>query len=275
MLKKIKNMKSKVNELAEHVSKIENGTISLPELEFSVELAREIYERLIVIRHKVYEESILEKPAFDLSPIEFDEEETTENSSIEEVNAQATTETETSHEELEEELPVENEEIQEEVVFELDEPQEEIFVQETAATEESIEEIIITPSNTIMDFSDDLEQAQPEIPTHNAPVSGNPASADLISKIKEIEASIPASITLSKLDTLIGSFGLNERLQFINELFGGSSESFSDAVKVLDARTGMDSARDKILEFANENNWLDADPETVSDFIAKIKRRYA
>lgn len=269
------NMKSKVNELAEHVSKIENGSISLPELEFSVELAREIYERLIVIRHKVYEESILEKPAFDLSPIEFDEDETPMNSSVTEVAPQENTIIETSHEEPEEELTFENDFTQEEVVFELNDSPEEIAIVESPEIEQTIEETIFESKNDIMDFSDDLEQVQPEIPAHNAPVSGNPASSDLISKIKEIEAGIPASITLSRLDTLIGSFGLNERLQFINDLFGGSSEAFSDAVKVLDARTGMDSARDKMLEFATENHWLDADPETVSDFIAKIKRRYA
>ena len=274
MLKKLMNMKSKVNELAEHVSKIENGTISLPELEFSVELAREIYERLIVIRHKVYEESILEKPAFDLSPIELDEQETTITTLIIDEISEDQTVAETSLEESVEELVFEKEET-DEVVFELDEPQEEVAVEETPTVEQTIEESIVEPSNNIMDFSDDLEQAQPEILTHQAPVSSNTISSDLVSKIKEIEASIPASITLSKLDTLIGSFGLNERLQFINELFGGSSESFSEAVKVLDARTGMDSARDKIVELASENNWEDADPETVSDFIAKIKRRYA
>ena len=81
-------------------------------------------------------------------------------------------------------------------------------------------------------------------------------------KIRDVESHIPSSFTMSKLDTLIGSFGLNERLQFINELFGGSSETFSDAVKVLDARTGMDSAREKIAEFAAANNWEDADNET-------------
>ena len=62
-------------------------------------------------------------------------------------------------------------------------------------------------------------------------------------------------------------------MQFINELFGGSSETFSDAVKVLDARTGMDSAREKIAEFAAANNWEDADNETITDFVAKIKNR--
>jgi hypothetical protein len=99
--------------------------------------------------------------------------------------------------------------------------------------------------------------------------------SDWLVKLKAMEDQASADFAMSKLDTLIGSFGLNERLQFINELFDGSSEAFSEAVKLLDARTGMDSAREKIAEFAEANNWNDADAETVGDFVAKIKRRYA
>jgi hypothetical protein len=115
----------------------------------------------------------------------------------------------------------------------------------------------------------------PEIQNHESSVQSYVDSGSWNEKIKEIESQIPSSFTMSKLDTLIGSFGLNERLQFINELFGGSSEAFSDAVKVLDARTGLDSAREKMAEFATSNNWGDADVETITDFVAKIKRRYA
>ena len=62
-------MKSKVNELVEGVTKIENGTISLTELEITVDVARDLYEKLVIIRHKVYEQSILEKPSYDFSLI--------------------------------------------------------------------------------------------------------------------------------------------------------------------------------------------------------------
>ena len=46
----------------------------------------------------------------------------------------------------------------------------------------------------------------------------------------------------AKIDTLIGAFGLNQKLLFINELFNGSSELFSDAIKILDAQSNFKEA---------------------------------
>ena len=271
-------MKSKVNELLEHVSKIENGSVTLPELEYSVELARDLYEKLVVVRHKVYEQGILEQPTFDLSPISFEEEVIVE----EEVNLEPIS--------IEIQEPIlEHESTIHEIDSDIEEtPKPEILVDDIASkieinlekeSTESSEEFLFESSNSneeeITDFSDDLDRPMPEVQFNEAPVQNPVNSGSWADQIKEIESHIPSSFTMSKLDTLIGSFGLNERLQFINELFGGSSEAFSDAVKVLDARTGMDSAREKIAEFAATNNWEDADNETITDFVAKIKRRYA
>jgi hypothetical protein len=77
-----------------------------------------------------------------------------------------------------------------------------------------------------------------------------------------------------KLETLIGSFGLNERLQYINELFDGSSEGFSEAIKAIDHSLDMNQAIDAITGYAVEHHW-DLESETVEDFIVKVKRRYA
>ena len=79
---------------------------------------------------------------------------------------------------------------------------------------------------------------------------------------------------MSKLDTLIGSFGLNERLQYINELFNGSSEHFSEAVKIIDNQSNIEEALLKTSVYANQFNW-ENDSETVEEFVIKIKRRYA
>jgi hypothetical protein len=258
-------MKSKVNELLEHVSKIENGSVTLPELEYSVELARDLYEKLVVVRHKVYEQGILEQPTFDLSPIAFEEDVNEEQPVISEPMS------------IEIQEPISE---PEPTIFELESKDEEpveteIHVENTESSEELLFESSHESQAEITDHSDDLERPMPEIQHHEPPIQNSVHSGIWVEKIRDVESHIPSSFTMSKLDTLIGSFGLNERLQFINELFGGSSETFSDAVKVLDARTGMDSAREKIAEFAAANNWEDADNETITDFVAKIKRRYA
>lgn len=270
-------MKSKVNELLELVSKIENGSVTLPELEYSVELARDLYEKLVVVRHKVYEQGILEQPTFDLSPIAFDEELAVEEKVISEPISLEIQEPVSEPEPAIFEIESNVEDIPETSIHEDFVPEIEMNLEEenSHTSEETIFESNDFKDESITDFSDDLERPMPEIQYNEAPASSSVDSGSWVAQIKEIESHIPSSFTMSKLDTLIGSFGLNERLQFINELFGGSSEAFSDAVKVLDARTGMDSAREKIAEFAASHNWGDADNETITDFVAKIKRRYA
>jgi hypothetical protein len=95
-----------------------------------------------------------------------------------------------------------------------------------------------------------------------------------IHKYNQVGSNLASQFGVSKLDSLIGSFGLNERLQFINELFDGSSESFANAIKGLDQQANSESARSKVAEFAIENNW-DVDSETVEEFMQKVVRRYA
>jgi hypothetical protein len=270
-------MKSKVNELLELVSKIENGSVTLLELEYSVELARDLYEKLVVVRHKVYEQEILEQPTFDLSPIAFEEEVSVEEKVDMEPISIEIQEPVSEPEPTIFEIESNEEGIHGTPIHEEDAPELEMNLEDdkTEFSEETIIESIDSKVEEIPDFSDDLERPMPEITYNEAPTLNSVDSGSWVEQIKEIESHIPSSFTMSKLDTLIGSFGLNERLQFINELFGGSSEAFSEAVKVLDARTGMDSAREKIAEFAASNNWGDADNETITDFVAKIKRRYA
>ena len=104
--------------------------------------------------------------------------------------------------------------------------------------------------------------------------SENNNTNSIHSSLLQISSKVASPAGMMKLDTLIGSFGLNERLQYINELFEGSSEGFSDAIKAIDHSGDFNQAIDKIAGFANKHHW-DLESETVEDFIAKVKRRHA
>lgn len=104
--------------------------------------------------------------------------------------------------------------------------------------------------------------------------SENNNTNSIHSSLLQISSKVASPAGMMKLDTLIGSFGLNERLQYINELFEGSSEGFSDAIKTIDHSGDFNQAIDKIAGFANQHHW-DLESETVEDFIAKVKRRHA
>ena len=275
-------MKELVSSIENGLKKISKGNITLIELEETVASSRELYERLLIVRYKVYENSILSnEESEELEVVEKQKEEKTipeENKEIEiifeeETNDIAedsvirfdlfdTPEIEPELKEVEILPEVEEEinpSIEEEVLPEI-EINEEDLVEENLDAEEEIKS---TESETI--------KASKEI--HEAPEISKDAS-DLFPKLLKIEKSIAQNYQVMPLETLIGSFTLNERLQFINELFDGSSDLFSSSIKRLDSQADRDSARALVAEFAIANAW-DMDGEVVEDFMLKICSRYA
>lgn len=104
-----------------------------------------------------------------------------------------------------------------------------------------------------------------------------PTGSDEKSFIDQLDLndnSLASSFAGGKLDSLIGAFGLNERLRFINNLFDGSSELFSDAVKSLDTQSDFESAKQTIDTLASEHNW-DPEDDSVLEFMTYVNRRYA
>ena len=129
-----------------------------------------------------------------------------------------------------------------------------------------------------------IEQApvveeQPNIPTPivntpiEAPVTASSISSDFVALTQTINNKVKNQIGFMPLDSLVGSFGLNERLLFINELFDGSSEAFSDAIKHLDARHSLSEAAHYLNELGSQYAW-ETDNETLEEFIQKLCRRF-
>ena len=273
-------MKELVSAIENGLKKISKGNISLIELEETVASSRELYERLLIVRYKVYENSILEnveseevevvdkgtevKKEEETIPVEnkdieiIFEEETNDiaEDSIIRFDLFATPEIESEVEEDEVLPEVENEieqSIEEDVLPEIEIKEEEL-VEENLDSEQEIENTANDSAETSKEIAED--------------------ASSLFPKLMKIEKSIAQNYQVMTLETLIGSFTLNERLQFINELFDGSSDLFSSAIKRLDALDNRDSARSVIAEYAAENNW-DLDGEVVEDFMLKICSRYA
>jgi hypothetical protein len=75
---------------------------------------------------------------------------------------------------------------------------------------------------------------------------------------------------------LAGSFTLTEKLQYINALFGGSSEAFGTAVKNLNEQQNMAGAILVLIGNAESNAWNFVKSfEIIEEFVLKICRRYA
>ena len=324
-------MKTILSNLTERLSLLESGKLTQAEMELLVEDSKELYERLVILRYKLYETNVfvpqaivepsileqsipvvteVEKPTFDLFDMDeedsiLDEEEeifvsevglfnigmeTPEVSSeifeeLERINEPGhETEDDVHTEALENEAQVDDDMDSTEEIFEEEEEEEEFsMVMEVTHEEAHTEEVLEPQVNFDEEVSMEMEETHQEV--HPEEVAepqvnfldniSNPESTSINSAwILQIEQTIRSDRSVFPLETLIGSFSLNEKLQFINELFDGSSDAFSSATKKLDACENMSVAREQLSDYASSYNW-DLESEIVEDFIFKICRRYA
>lgn len=273
-------IKTILGHLQNGVEKLESGHLSPEDMELLVEDAKELYERMVILRYKIYETNVLGvKEAVISASIRHTEIETPidlfgfidepspepafeitfASSQSDKLNAAVFSD------ELEDNL---EEALEEEHLEEHIEEQEEEALEEAHIEEEQEERI----EEKEVERIDDEEE---ELIEHAAPSNWEPEfSGDQPIWMAEMEANIRDNRSVFPLESLIGAFTLNEKLQFINELFDGSSDDFSSNVKQLDQLASIDTARNLIAKLADTYTW-DTESEIVEDFMYKICRRYA
>lgn len=312
-------IKTILGHLETGIEKLETGQLSPEDMELLVEDAKELYERMVIMRYKIYETNVLgvsapvvsasirqpeiETPidlfgAIDLS--------TEPEFEVTFANEDPVVEAQTvvyPLEEVQEEEIQEQEEILEQAEILENEQEEEFFEDdgaqltehEDSATqfeEETDEELIAADEElieekaaeevlfneeqneetfeTLQGSAEILEEVHVPEEAHYEPQF----SASQPIWMAEMEANIRDNRSVFPLETLAGAFTLNEKLQFINELFDGSSDDFSASVKQLDQLANMDAARNMLTELSQTFNW-DTESEIVEDFLYKICRRHA
>jgi hypothetical protein len=276
-------IKTILGHLHSGVEKLESGHLSPEEMELLVEDAKELYERMIILRYKIYETNVLgvQAPVISAS-LRQPEIETPIDlfGSIDEPASEpefevtfASGESEERNEEVfydknEEQLEEEEEATEEATAEEEDEATEEATAEEE---EEANEEEM---SEEVAEVEAELEEPAEETTAAQTANWEPEFSGDQPIWMAEMEANILDNRSVFPLESLIGAFTLNEKLQFINELFDGSSDEFSSNIKQLDQLASMDAARNMLTELSQTFNW-DTESEIVEDFIYKICRRYA
>jgi hypothetical protein len=301
-------MKTILSNLTERLSLLESGHLTQAEMELLVEDSKELYERLIILRYKLYETNVfipqatvepmfsettspimeeVETPAFDLFEMGEEEQVPTEEEGsnhqveVEEpeipmveaslfdmaIETPSVSVDLTEEEEHLEELEIIEPEIQE-TADELLTTAESDHIEENDLENEHMDEEVVS-----VEIPEPLVSAEPQ--ANFLDDITNPETTSINSAwILQIEQTIRSDRSVFPLETLIGSFSLNEKLQFINELYDGSSDAFSSATKKLDACQHMSEAREQLSDFSSTYNW-DLESEIVEDFIFKICRRYA
>ena len=276
-------MEKLFTEMRAALEKMHAGTLNREELDQLVENSREFYERCVIVRYKAYEKDIFGEIPVSVPVIEESAPEPIvdipqimdielEKEAIEELAEDAVDDVLNFESEVlfETEETTEPEPEQGAIEFSLFDDVIDHAVEEIDNEDEAVEHISIS-SVTTEEFGVKEEHVIMEQVSIQPTQEGN---AVFVKRFSPTDPSLTAQLNMNRLDTLIGSFGLNERLNFINGLFGGSSEAFSDAIKELDAQHSKDEALIKASAYAAQYAW-DLDDETVEEFVIKLKRRHA
>lgn len=297
-------IKTILGHLQNGVEKLESGQLSPEDMELLVEDAKELYERMVILRYKIYETNVLgvKEPVITASirhteietPIDLfgvvdepkQEPEFEINYSNDLSNESSTEADEHSIiEEEEEDFSADEDQSDQEIETHQEAAIKEEVVEEDAVEEDSVEEEVVEEEAELPEdlTAEDIntvpeeESSNEEVPVSDSettPAWEPEFSGDQPIWMAEMEANIRDNRSVFPLESLIGAFTLNEKLQFINELFDGSSDEFSSNIKQLDQLASMDAARNMIAELADTFNW-DTESEIVEDFMYKICRRYA
>lgn len=274
------SQKELVKKIESNLEQLESGTLDLLAIEAHLDLVRELYERTIVLRYKAFEHHSSVEIATPVIP------------SVEEVAP--VIEAQELHEEVQSfetadsfefsDQPIVEEKEAAEIEFDFFSSPEPEVVEEQTAEEPAADFFPLETSDLLKNEASepiheehDSETIEPAVIQDNHFVTEEvttSGTSEFVNKVFEVEREIRNQIGFNSLPSLIGSFGLNERLLYINELFDGSSESFSESIKHLDARSNLSEAADYVENIAGKFNW-DIESETVEEFIQKLCRRYA
>jgi hypothetical protein len=264
----LKNYREKIKSLEELVNKMESGELSINDLVDLETLTRDLHERSIILKYKAFENKSGDAVTQEPEP---------------EVEAVEETETVVEEDEIIEETPVMDFSMFDAPVAEekVEEPKIE-FVAPEPEVEKPEPVVEKKPEHRIQIVSEPVakEEVKPEAEVKPEPIAEEPKAVvnekgtSFLDRLNITDNSISSQLAGRKIDTLSGAFGINQRLLYINELFDGSGEAFSDAIKTLDTQSGLDEASTKVEELAFKNSW-DPEEETVLEFLAIIKRRYA
>jgi hypothetical protein len=267
------------------LEKMHAGNLSREELDQLVENSREFYERCVIVRFKAYEKDIFgeipvsvpmvevstPEPIVEIPPMVLMEleQEAIADLSEGQFDDVSNFESEVVFEPEETNSP-EVEPVQGAIEFSMFNDVVEHVTNEIDNEDEAVDHVSISAVTTeeygVKEEHVIMEQVSIQ-PT-------NEDNAKFVKRFSATDPSLAAQLSLSRLDTLIGSFGLNERLNFINGLFDGSSEAFSEAIKELDTQYSQEDALIKASAFAAQYSW-NLDDDNVEEFVIKLKRRYA
>lgn len=124
----------------------------------------------------------------------------------------------------------------------------------------------------------EVKQETPPPPPPVQPVQRSGSSGQKnFSALFEMKQARELSEKLSErpVTDLTKAFAINDKLLYINELFGRDAESFNETLKILNKFERMEEATSLLMSLAEQYDWTEEDRiEIAQSFIKTVRRRY-
>lgn len=261
------------------IERLAEGSLSLAEVEPLTEKARELYERLIALRYAAMQtlvkgvEEEQSAPAEPTVPFRLNQVlpgQTSLIDAIEEVTAVESVETSKDDADTQPEA----------VVHTVEEAADELIVDEHPSTptaneeednfsEEAIEEPVAIAAEPEVENTVAAEPAMAPEPPRMPPVAGR-----VLPKEKNAENTVAARLRRTPIEDLRKAIGLNQKFQFINDVFKGDSTAYNLIIDEVNSAASFEHAM-IILSSANARfEHVDEEDTVVLALIQLVERRF-
>ncbi|MCG8327194.1 MAG: hypothetical protein MI974_05885 [Chitinophagales bacterium] len=119
---------------------------------------------------------------------------------------------------------------------------------------------------------------QPEPEPKPDPTRGQSPSNSSFNGLFEFKEAKELSEKLSfrPIHDLTKALAINDRLLYMNELFGKDLNALNDALATLNRYSSLDEAKDMLVGLAEKYDWTSDDRQAIAkDFVQLVRRRYA
>ncbi len=302
-----------ITEIQSFILQMNAGKLQLEELETLSSLTRDLNERIVILKYKAYEEKVfgtstkveMEKqsvPGKEFHQVISEMSDFLSNDLVkqaepfteDEIEVTPEIEPSTSSEEpifgfdlFEENIPesfapkvkIEKDFLPEEGIANHQELQKvaetlesvEAFEVDEKSISEKQEELTAEFGSEEMEEKIEMEQEVVETVFNQEEEATSISQEDVFKNFQRLDSN--SRFMSPKIHSLVGAFGLNEKLQCIRELYNGSSESFNQAIEKVDNQSSFESAKKILAETAISNSW-DLESNLVNELLQKVERRF-
>jgi hypothetical protein len=232
-----------VKNILENINLLNNGKLNISEIEKLTENTRDLYERLIVIRHKAYEK--FGEPVKDGATTIKAISESTEELMFD----------------LAKEEPQKRVEIEEMMSFDFSESIDEI------KSEADIKPLIVEKKEDV------IPEAKANIKDTTNKKEAVLSTSTSLNDAFKTSNSLAHKLNQSKIDDIKSFIDINKKFSFITNLFSGNNDHYNEAINTLNNITDGDEARTYLGDLAQKNNW-NVEENTVLTFVELVERKF-